>query len=376
MSCPFGHGASNGSGKAEKRKSSDLTYGSYLKVDELLGLQELQSETKRGKTAHDEMLFIVIHQSYELWFKLILHEMGSIMATFKASVIRESEMLRIVSQLERVSEVMKLLAGKILLLNTMTPSGFGEFRDLLETSSGFQSVQFRILENKLGVLPDLRVKYQAEPYHHVLHGQDLETVLAAEREPSLLRLVESWLERTPGLDLEQFAFWDTLRSNVMGELAERRAAAEQLADEAERARVLAQIESQTATYNSVFNKDEHDDYVRKGSRRLSHKATQGALMIWFYRDEPLFHLPFKMLQLLQDIDDSIIQWRHNHSTVVQRMIGSKMGSGGSSGYQYLRSTVSDRYKVFVDLNNLATFTVAPHLIPPLHPEFNKNARLS
>lgn len=88
-------------------------------------------------------------------------------------------------------------------------------------------------------------------------------------------------------------------------------------------------------------------------------------MIYFYRDEPRFNQPFQILQLLMDIDSHLIKWRYNHLMMVQRMIGSKMGTGGTSGYQYLRSTVSDRYKVFVDLFNLSNFLIPRDRIPPL-----------
>ncbi|KAG8239902.1 hypothetical protein J437_LFUL019496 [Ladona fulva] len=104
----------------------------------------------------------------------------------------------------------------------------------------------------------------------------------------------------------------------------------------------------------------------RGERRFSHKALQGAIMITFYRDEPRFSQPHQLLTLLMDIDSLITKWRYNHVIMVQRMIGSQhLGTGGSSGYQYLRSTLSDRYKVFLDLFNLSTFLIPRTHIPPL-----------
>nr|XP_023018705.1 tryptophan 2,3-dioxygenase-like [Leptinotarsa decemlineata] len=89
-------------------------------------------------------------------------------------------------------------------------------------------------------------------------------------------------------------------------------------------------------------------------------------MITFYRDEPRFSQPHQILTLLMDIDSLITKWRYNHMLMVQRMIGAtQLGTGGSSGYQYLRSTLSDRYKVFVDLFNLSTFLIPRSYIPPL-----------
>ena len=103
----------------------------------------------------------------------------------------------------------------------------------------------------------------------------------------------------------------------------------------------------------------------RGDRRLSHSAYIAAIMINLYRDEPRFHLPFRLLTLLMDVDSLLNKWRYQHTLMVQRMIGNKLGTGGSSGYQYLRSTAGDRYRIFIDLFNLSTFLVPRSKIPPL-----------
>ncbi|KAJ8027892.1 Tryptophan 2,3-dioxygenase [Holothuria leucospilota] len=102
-----------------------------------------------------------------------------------------------------------------------------------------------------------------------------------------------------------------------------------------------------------------------GERRLSHKAWQGALLISFYREQLRFSQPFQFLHLLMDLDSLLMKWRSNHVQLVQRMLGNKPGTGGSSGYLYLRSTVSDRYKVFLDLFNLSSFLLPREYIPKL-----------
>lgn len=108
------------------------------------------------------------------------------------------------------------------------------------------------------------------------------------------------------------------------------------------------------------------------SFRVTIQALQGALMISLYRDEPRFNQPYHILNLLMDIDSLITKWRYNHVQMVLRMLGSQqMGTGGSSGYQYLRSTLSDRYKIFVDICNLSTFLIPRHAIPPLTPHMKK-----
>ncbi|CAH3198508.1 unnamed protein product [Porites evermanni] len=131
------------------------------------------------------------------------------------------------------------------------------------------------------------------------------------------------------------------------------------------AKTLEEVNKQQNHFETILCEEKHNQRIARGERRFSHKAIQGALMIFFYRDEPGFSLPFQILQLLMDIDSLLLKWRYDHSMMAQRMIGSKVGTMGSSGYQYLKSTVSDRYKVFVDLFNLSNFFIPLDRIPPL-----------
>ena len=129
--------------------SKKLSYGDYLELDKILDSQSLKSE-KNGNMVHDEMLFIIIHQTYELWFKQILHELDSIIEMFKGNYVEEENTGIVVSRLGRIIEIQKLLIDQVSILETMTPMDFLEFRDLLSPASGFQSIQFRKIENKLG----------------------------------------------------------------------------------------------------------------------------------------------------------------------------------------------------------------------------------
>jgi len=176
---------------------------------------------------------------------------------------------------------------------------------------------------------------------------------------------QGWLERTPGLEEDGFDFWRKYKKSVQNMLDTMKAEAEVEEDEEVRSSLLKEVKKQADNFDTIFNEERHNQLVARGERRFSHKALQGALMIYFYRDEPRFNQPFQILQLLMDIDSHLIKWRYNHLMMVQRMIGSKMGTGGTSGYQYLRSTVSDRYKVFVDLFNLSNFLIPRDQIPPL-----------
>ncbi|MBQ88800.1 MAG: tryptophan 2,3-dioxygenase [Acidimicrobiaceae bacterium] len=135
--------------------STELTYGSYLKVPELLSLQQCRSvDPETGEPEHDETLFIIIHQVYELWFKQLLHELDGIvefLATGQLGAARH--------HLKRVLKILKTLVGQVDILETMTPAEFASFRDFLANASGFQSVQFRELEFLLGVKDRIRIDW-------------------------------------------------------------------------------------------------------------------------------------------------------------------------------------------------------------------------
>ena len=146
-----------------KSKKTIPNYRDYLNLDSLLKSQKLISE-KRGEKAHDEMLFIVSHQVYELWFKQILYEIDSVFEIFDMELVDESQIGTAVSRLHRINEIIQLLIDQIKILETMTPMDFLEFRDLLTPASGFQSGQFRLIENKIGLRKNDRHTYGGKDY--------------------------------------------------------------------------------------------------------------------------------------------------------------------------------------------------------------------
>ncbi|XP_034626864.1 tryptophan 2,3-dioxygenase isoform X1 [Trachemys scripta elegans] len=354
-----------------KASKGGLIYCDYLHLDKILNAQELQSE-KKGNKIHDEHLFIVTHQAYELWFKQILWELDSVRVIFQNGRVRdERNMLKVVARMHRISMILKLLVEQFSVLETMTALDFFDFRDYLSSASGFQSLQFRLLENKIGVPQSLRVPYNRRHYRDNFKGHENELLLKSEQEPTLLQLVEAWLERTPGLEPEGFNFWGKFEVNVLKSLEEELAMVQAKQESEEKEDLLAELQKQKEILIALFDEKRHEHLLSKGERRLSYKALKGALMIYFYREEPRFQVPFQLLSSLMDIDILMTKWRYNHVCLVHRMLGSKAGTGGSSGYQYLRSTVSDRYKVFVDLFNLSTFLVPRHWIPKMNPTIHK-----
>ncbi|ELU15694.1 hypothetical protein CAPTEDRAFT_225408 [Capitella teleta] len=378
MACPYLSGGAVGETNDEHQKGVNKAtegkrnYGEYLELNTLLDCQNLQS-TAAGKEVHDEHLFIITHQAYELWFKQILFEIDSVRKLFmEAPVMDESKTLLIISRMNRVVIILKLLADQFHILETMTPLDFMDFRGFLDPASGFQSLQFRLLENKLGVRQESRVKYNQQHYKSVFHdSKSYEMIDKSIDDPSLLDVVECWLERTPGLDVG-FGFWGKYMraAKTWIENGYLQPAREEQ-DPKLREEKMADYRKQMETYDSVADIDVYNTHVARGDRRFSHMAFQGAMMISLYRDEPRFHQPFQILTLLMDLDSLLTKWRYNHVMMVQRMIGSKVGTGGSSGYQYLRSTVGDRYKVFLDLFNLSTFLIPREYIPPLTPHMKQ-----
>jgi tryptophan 2,3-dioxygenase len=355
-----------------QRPHPPLYYADYLQLDRLLSSQSPKS-AEHGKPAHDEMLFIIVHQAYELWFKQILHELDSIIGIFKKDYIEEKAIGIAVDRLIRIAEIEKVIIEQLRILETMTPLDFLDFRDLLTPASGFQSFQFRLLENKFGLKPEWRKQYDKSGYAAHLSTTHREFVKRAEDEPSLFELIERWLERTPFLDLPGFNFWASYRAAVNRMLENDRQIIQNnpiLSDKEKEAQLQELAQTETS-FAALFDEEKHRQLIQKGQRRLSYRATHAALLIHLYRDEPILHLPFRLLTVLVDVDELLTTWRYRHALMVQRMIGSKIGTGGSSGYHYLRTTI-DSHKIFGDLFNLSTFLIPRSALPALPADFEKN----
>lgn len=343
-------------------------YKDYLKLNSILDSQFPVSR-KDGKPAHEELLFIIIHQVYELWFKQILHEVESIIEIFSKDYVDEHNMIVVINRCQRIVEIQKILVAQFRVLETMDPLDFMDFRGFLSPASGFQSMQFRILENKLGLPLGNRNLYQQQHYKAYFKPEDAAKLEESEKSSSLFFVVQRWLERTPGLKMENYDFNGSYSRAIETMFQQEQAEVEKssLSDEKKKER-LEQIQKNKETFLSVADASKHDELVKEGIRRLSHKALLGALMINMYREEPIYNLPYQFLSLLVEIDLEMINWRHRHVVMVQKMIGSKVGTGNSSGYQYLRTTTTDRYKVFLDLTNVPTYLLPRDFLPPLPKE--------
>lgn len=396
MSCPFMKSNSATSSNINNAASTDagMLYGDYLMLDKLLSCQEPVTRYKftqlQNCEVHDEHLFIITHQAYELWFKQIIYELDSVRVLLDEEHVDEANMLKISSRLNRVKKIFDILTEQFSILSTMTPLDFMDFRDYLAPASGFQSFQFRLMENKLGIRNELRTNYRkgaaSQQYHEVFRDLvSIEAIKKSEQEPSLCQLIERWLERTPGLEQNGFNFWEKYKNSIkqmlkdefdneMKKLEARLASMPNCTPEIERAEkdLFEQgFKKKETMYDDFLNESMHNQFVQNGTRRFSHKATQGALIIFLYRDEPRFNQPYQLLVTLMDIDDLLIKWRQNHAQMVLRMIGGQLGTGGSSGYNYLRTTISQKYNIFLDLFNLSTYLPPKAYIPKLTNDMRK-----
>ena len=247
-------------------QADQLTYATYLHLDELLELQQPRS----APAEHDETLFIIIHQVHELWFKQMLHELD-----LAGTKFREGDLWGVYHLLKRVRMVLKTLVGQVDILETMTPESFESFRERLDTASGFQSMQFRELEFRLGLKREEVLKYMPEGM--------------AGREAALKRLDE------PSLVDDFHAFLSCRDADVPTSILER----------------------------DVRKRAEPSEQVQDLLVELSRTSPEMA----------------NLFELMLDIDEGLQEWRYRHVQLVRRTIGNKHGTGGSPGVPYLERTL-------------------------------------
>jgi len=249
--------------------NDELNYATYLHLDQLLELQEPRSVPEE----HDELLFITIHQASELWFKTLLHELDKMKADLSAD-----HLFRVISSFRRCVAIMRVLIDQFTVLETMTPLSFLRFRDRLESSSGFQSMQFRELEHALG-------RKRADIYSH--YPDDLPGRAEAEQ-----RLHETSLPD---------CFYDFLEHRGVT--------------------IPTKLRDQPETEGTVAN-----EAVQAGIAKL-------------YRSDGRYVILF---ELMIDLDEAIQEWRYRHFKIVERTIGDKHGTGGSLGVEFLKPTIFER----------------------------------
>lgn len=324
----------------------EVHYHDYLQLDKILNAQFPESD-KRQTPAHDEMLFIIIHQAYELWFKQLHHEADSVVGIMSKPALNDNspELQTVVHRLNRSVTILRVLVHQIDIMETMTSMDFLDFRDMLRPASGFQSWQFKELEAKLGLKFEQR--HGKEYYTAQLKAEHVEIIKKAESSNSLLQLLNSWLERMPFLkEGADNLFWDNYKKVYKESLADAE-------------------KNNLAAFDEVFNADSIS-----GDRALSPTASRAALFIMLYRGYPLLQLPFQLLNALLEIDEQLSSWRHRHMNMVHRMIGMRIGTGGSTGKDYLKAA-ADKHYIYKEIAQLNSFLIERRKLPMLPVEIER-----
>ncbi len=340
-------------------------YGDYLQLPKILNAQATES-AKYGLPAHDETLFIIIHQTYELWFKQILHELDSVREIMQKPFVPSTDLSVINARIERVTTIQQILIDQIQVMETMTTLDFMEFRDFLVPASGFQSLQFRLVEATLGIKAHHRMEVEKQFFTSRLNSDDRKKLEETENKISIFELLEAWLERMPFSHFEDFDFWGEYSEAVDKMLKQDRDIISKNPglDEKMKNMELKNLDLTHETFSTLLDSKRYEEWKGQGKVRLSQKAMLSAVFIYLYRDYPALQMPFRILNSLVEVDEKFTTWRYRHAIMVQRILGTKIGTGGSSGHEYLKST-TERNRAFIDFFNLATFLIPKNMTPKL-----------
>ncbi|MBI1223941.1 MAG: tryptophan 2,3-dioxygenase [Bacteroidetes bacterium] len=331
----------------------DVHYSDYLQLDKILNAQQLESDLNNAH-AHDEMLFIIIHQAYELWFKQIMFEVESVVDIMGQQSINDNspDLQTVAHRLNRVAVILRVAVHQIDIMETMTPMDFLDFRNFLRPASGFQSWQFKLLEARLGLRYTER--HAQEYYISQLRQEHVDIIKSAENKPSLLDLVNEWLERMPFFEdhenwppylentIQQHPFWADYAARYVESL---------MPNERHNLRFFNQV---------FFGEEDATEH------RFSPKACRAGLFIFLFRGYPMLQIPFQLLNLLLEIDAQLSTWRYRHMNMVHRMIGTRTGTGGSTGKDYLKGAL-DKHYIFKEIAGLTSFLIERQNLPKLSP---------
>lgn len=354
------------------KKYAAIHYAEYLELNKILDCQHPRS-IEFGEEAHDEMLFIVTHQAYEIWFKQVLHEMYSIVDYFDDKTVEEKNLLHVNHYLGRCIKIVKLMVHQLEILETMTPMDFLEFRNYLFPASGFQSFQFRKVEVMLGLKNQFRITYGGHHYATFFDENQKRELDALENGNSLLQLVERWLERMPFLKTDTFDFLEDYKKSLenMFQAEHQSIMSSDYLNEHQKQMRLKMLGDSNTFFKGIFDEQNYNEQYKLGNYRISYKAMLAVLFISLYREEPILHQPYRLIEQLSELDEFITLWRFRHGQMVRKIIGSKIGTGGSVGVDYLMETAS-KHTIFKDIHYASTMMVPKSELPILPEELKKS----
>jgi tryptophan 2,3-dioxygenase len=359
-------------------RHQEITYWDYLQLDQFLRLQS-GLEQDDDQLLADELHFIVVHQVFELWFKLILRELYLARDRMAAPRVREETIPYVVHHLRRVNAIFRLAVEQFSVVETLTPQDFLAFRSKLGTASGFQSLQMREIEALMGLRDEQRVAFghldPLLPLEQAAHrtaavATALERVHQARQGITLRTALYAWLYRTPihgshPGDAGDTEIVDTfLQEYVDALVAQQTMQIEHLlAAGGDAAAVREQFAGIRRTAQEFLFAADAPAEEQPRLRRIR----AGIVFIESYRDLPLLAWPRLLIDTVVEMEELFVLWRTRHARMVERLIGRRVGTGGSSGVDYLDETT--RYRIFTELWAVRTLLVPRSAVPPLrHPE--------
>jgi len=348
-----------------------VTYWEYIRVEDLLALQG-GVERDESALSNDEVMFITVHQIYELWFKLVLRELVCARDLFKLPHVAEQELSGAVRSLRRVTTILRRCIDHFEVMETLSTREYLAFRDKLMPASGFQSAQLRQIEILLGLDEAERVPLESDgDYKRVLVGPD-GTSPALERvdrqladRPTLKEAIDDWLFRTPidgmppGLHGEEEATARFVRRYLEAhdrQLDAARDRAIALSPELESS-LRERYANERASVHAFLTPTDED-------KRRRQRIRLAMIFIMTYRELPLLAWPREVLDSIIELEQVFVIFRQRHARMVERIIGRRTGTGGSAGVDYLDETAR-RYRVFGDLWAVRTLMIPRHVAPEL-----------
>jgi tryptophan 2,3-dioxygenase len=346
------------------------TYWDYIRVEDLLKLQGGVEDDESQITDH-EVLFIAVHQVFELWFKLALRELTSVRNLFALSPVPETAMAGAAGSLDRMTRIFRQAASHFEIMESLNTRDYLDFRDKLFPASGFQSAQLREFEILLGLQDKDRIGLGAAgKYMDALRdpgGSTSPALARVERRkadtPTVLKAVGDWLFRTPIRGSQPGQPQDTqiVDGFLTDYLAALTKAVEETRDIALAANTGFDPVAMTERYAAEIEQARRFFFPESARLRRIRAAV---LFIESYRDLPLLSWPRKLLAGLVEFEQAVVVFRQRHARMVERVIGRRVGTGGSSGVDYLDQSALS-YRVFSDLWTVRTFQIRAALLPPL-----------
>ena len=351
-------------------------YWDYIHVEELLSLQAGLAESD-AEINNDEHMFIVVHQIDELWFKLIIRELVSVRNLFAQPVVPEQSLASAVRGIRRMEALLHLVAQHFALMETLTTRDYLAFRDKLTPASGFQSAQLREIEILLG-LPDAdRIPLGHEhTYLEALKDGGRETAASrrvtarlADR-PTLGDAIRDWLYRTPiqgslpghpSDEAQVRAFIDAYCATHARALERGMELAKTAAlTPADEERLQRRYEKEIAAARAFLLAEDIAAELRPRAARIR----SALVFIESYRELPLLAWPREVIDAIVAFEQAFVIFRQRHARMVERVIGRRTGTGGSSGVDYLDQTAL-KYRIFPDVWAVRTILVQKSELPEL-----------